>query len=107
MAFISARSSFINHPLRYKHEEVKRLPAKIVKQHITDGFTRRSTIAYARRSTWHKKRVSLPEIPFKILQILLQHALVDHGIGNFEEAGHVSAFHVVDITIWISAIFHA
>ena len=36
----------------------------------------------------------------------LDDSLAHHGIGHLHEAGDVSAFHVVDVAVRFSAVFH-
>jgi len=37
----------------------------------------------------------------------LNDALIQHGVGNLQEAGHVGAFHIVDVAILLSAMLPA
>jgi hypothetical protein len=43
--------------------------------------------------------------PFYILNIGLNHPLVEHGIGHLEESGNICPFNIVDVTILQATIF--
>ena len=55
----------------------------------------------------YKRRVIVTLRLFAYCLPKSDHTLSHHGIGNFDEAGHVGALHVVDVAVGACAILHA